>query len=54
MLTSAMKFLFVLTIAVLIAVTLYADYRWKQWMKANREARDRERDQDRSQDRGLR
>jgi hypothetical protein len=38
-----MKLLFGLTILILIAVSLYADHRWKRWIKANREARERDR-----------
>jgi len=39
-----MKFLFILTILVLIALSFYADYKWKQWVEARKQARDMDQD----------
>jgi hypothetical protein len=36
-----MKLLFVLTILALIAASFYADYKWKQWIAARKQERDR-------------
>lgn len=38
-----MKYLFLFSILVLVAVTLYADYLWKRWLRARQSERDRDR-----------
>ncbi len=35
-----MKLLFALAVLLLIAVSLVADYKWKQWMATRRQERD--------------
>jgi hypothetical protein len=37
------KYLFLLTLVVLVGVTLYADHLWKRWIRSNRETSDRDR-----------
>jgi len=39
-----MKLLFIFTILVLIAVSLYADYKWKQWVETRKQARSLDQD----------
>jgi hypothetical protein len=39
-----MKFLFILTILVLVALSFYADYRWKQWVESRKQARSMDQD----------
>lgn len=39
-----MKILFGLTIIVLIAVSFVADYKWKQWVKSNKQNHNPDRD----------
>ncbi|MFC5860973.1 hypothetical protein ACFPT7_01560 [Acidicapsa dinghuensis] len=38
-----MKYLFLLTILVLVGVTLYADYLWKRWLRSRQAEHDRDR-----------
>jgi hypothetical protein len=37
----AMKLLLGLAIVLLIAISVFADYKWKQWMSARKQDRDR-------------
>ncbi len=46
-----MKLLFGLTILVLIAVSIVADYKWKQWIAARKQDREQDAFHDRRHDR---
>ena len=35
-----MKILFGLTVLILVAVSFYADYKWKQWIARRKQERD--------------
>lgn len=37
-----MKILILILAAVVLAISLVADYKWRRWMEARREERDRE------------
>jgi hypothetical protein len=43
-----MKLLLSILAASVIAASLIADYKWRQWMAARRQDRERERQQDRN------
>jgi hypothetical protein len=36
-----MKYLIGIVVVILVAASIFADYKWKQWMAARRENRDR-------------
>ena len=37
-----MKFFFALAILLLVALSFYADYKWKQWVRTRQQARTEE------------
>jgi Ni/Co efflux regulator RcnB len=46
-----MRLLLSILAAAVIAASLIADYKWRQWMAARRQDREQDRDRDRQQDR---
>jgi uncharacterized membrane protein YqjE len=47
-----MKLILTIVAVVVIAASIFADWKWRQWMKARR--LDREQDQEQDRDRQLR